>query len=273
MSEEKKPFHNPFGALAGFRDGLPASSWRTDQVYVGEQLDLARQKIHYIAPRPLDVDSLMHGLLACAHRLEESPVDAVVQAAVISFGFVFIHPFSDGNGRLHRLLIHHILARRGFTPKGLIFPVSAVMLERRSEYDACLEAFSVPLMRLIDFDEGEGGDITVKNQTIGLYRFLDATMMAEALAQWVERTVKVEFRAELDFIVRLRQTRRALESIVELPNQLMNLFIKVCMNNAGRFAPPKRKRHFSMLSDDEVKAMEKAVKSLMKEARPVVQKL
>jgi len=247
-------------------DRFADNGWRTDQVYVGEQLDLARQKIHYIAPRPVDVGSLMGGLLACARRFEDSTVDAVVQAAVISFGFVFIHPFSDGNGRLHRLLIHHVLARRGFTPKGLIFPVSAVMLDRRGEYDACLEAFSVPLMRLMDFDEDEAGVITVKNETVGLYRFFDATTMAEALARWVEQTVKVEFRAELDFIVRFRETRRALEAVVELPDRLMNLFIKVCMNNAGRISQPKRKQHFAMLSDDEVKAMEKAVKTHMKGA-------
>lgn len=245
-------------------DRFADKGWRTDQVYVGEQLDLARQKIHYIAPRPTDVGSLMDGLLACARRLEDSPVDPVVQAAVISFGFVFIHPFSDGNGRLHRLLIHHVLARRGFTPKGLIFPVSAVMLDRRSEYDACLEAFSVPLMRLMDFDEDEAGVITVKNETVGLYRFFDATSMAEALARWVEQTVKVEFRAELDFVVRFRETRRALEAIVELPDRLMNLFIKLCLSNAGRLSPSKRKKHFAVLSEEEVKAMERAVKTHMK---------
>jgi hypothetical protein len=245
-------------------DRFADTGWRTDQVYVGEQVDLARQKIHYIAPRPGDVGSLMEGLLTCMRRLEDSTVDAVVQAAVISFGFVFIHPFSDGNGRLHRLLIHHVLARRGFTPKGLIFPVSAVMLERRSEYDACLETFSVPLMPLLDFDEDEDGVIVVKNDSAGLYRYLDATPMAEALARWVEQTVKVEFRAELDFVVRLRETRRALEAVAELPDRLMNLFIKVCLNNAGRLSPSKRKKHFAMLSDAEVKAMEKAVRTHMK---------
>jgi len=46
-------------------------------------------------------------------------------------GFVLIHPFEDGNGRIHRFLIHHVLARRGFTPQGLLFPVSAVMLHDR----------------------------------------------------------------------------------------------------------------------------------------------
>lgn len=240
------------------------SRWRSEQVYVGEQVDHSRQRIHYIAPKPEDVGTMMEGFLACIRRLEESKVDAVVQAAIVSFGFVFVHPFSDGNGRLHRLLVHHILAKRGFTPKGLIFPVSAVMLQRRVEYDACLERFSVPLMRLVDYEEDDAGAIEVKNDTAGLYRYFDATPMAEALARWVDETVKVEFRSELDFVVKFRETRRALEAIVELPDRLMNLFIKLCLNNAGRLSAAKRRSHFSMLSQAEIAAMEAAVKSNMK---------
>jgi hypothetical protein len=52
----------------------------------------------------------------------------VVIASAISFGFVFVHPFKDGNGRLHRYLIHEQLSTAGFTPKGIVLPVSAVIL-------------------------------------------------------------------------------------------------------------------------------------------------
>ena len=38
----------------------------------------------------------------------------MVAAAAVAFGFVYIHPFEDGNGRLHRWRIHHVLARAGF---------------------------------------------------------------------------------------------------------------------------------------------------------------
>jgi hypothetical protein len=239
------------------------AAYRADQVYVGEQLDPMRQKIHYVAPKPADVPSLMEGLLGCLTRLEGSAVDAVVQAAAISFGFVFIHPFSDGNGRLHRLLIHYILARTGFTPRGLIFPVSAVMLNRRHEYDECLESFSEPLMGLVDYEENQAGEVMVKNDTANLYRYFDATVMAEALYRWVQETVRHEFRGELEFVVRLRETRRAIESIVELPDRLANLFIKLCLQNEGRLSAPKRKAHFAKLTDPEVRAMEKAVKTHM----------
>ena len=61
---------------------------------------------------------------------------AVLKAAASAFGFVYIHPFQDGNGRMHRCLIHHVLAERKFTPPGMVFPVSSVMLDRIDDYRA-----------------------------------------------------------------------------------------------------------------------------------------
>lgn len=236
--------------------------YRKSQVYVGEQVDLARQKIHFIAPRPEDVPAMMDGLLECQERLEGTALDAVVQAAVAAFGFVFVHPFEDGNGRIHRLLIHFVLSRNTFTPKGIIFPVSAVMLQRRHEYDEVLEQFSVPVMRLIDYQERGDGVVEVKNETAHLYRYFDATPMAEALYGWVEQTVREEFRRELEFITGFREMRQSLDSVVALPDKQANLFVTLCLQNNGRLSSAKR-RLFSRLTDKEVVAIEKAVQAQM----------
>jgi Fic family protein len=87
------------------------------------------EKIHFVAPKPSDLTTLMEGMFAAHRRMEAGKVQAVVHATAIAFGFVYMHPFEDGNGRIHRFLIHNILARRGFTPPGVIFPVSAAMLQ------------------------------------------------------------------------------------------------------------------------------------------------
>lgn len=87
---------------------------------------------------------MMQGLVELEQKTNDSPV--VVRAAMIAFGFVFIHPFLDGNGRIHRFLIHDMLTRDGLAEQGLIIPVSANMLNNMKDYDAALEDFSKPLM-------------------------------------------------------------------------------------------------------------------------------
>ncbi len=189
-----------------------------------------------------------------------SQVDPITHAAAISFGFVFIHPFEDGNGRLHRLLIHYILSRAGFTPRGLIFPISAVMLQKREQYDACLESFSKPLMTLLDYTVDEEGRLSVKGRTSDFYRYVDFTRMAEDLYRWTEETIRTEFRDELDFIVRYREAREKLDGLVEMPDTARNRFVQFCLQNGGRLSAGKRAKYFSALTDDEVRALEQVVK-------------
>ena len=235
--------------------------YRDDQVYVATSLGLTRQRIEYIAPKPKDLPDMMTGFLHCQERLARSQLDPIVEAAVISFGFVFIHPFSDGNGRLHRLLIHYALSRRGFTPQDLIFPVSAVMEAKRSEYDACLESFSQPLMQLLEYEEDADGVVEVQGDSASYYRFLDATRMAEDLYRWVIETVETELPQELEFIAHYRQAREAMSEVVDLPDRELNLFIRLCRQNGGRLSQTKRASQFSRLTDEEIRQLEEVVRT------------
>ncbi|SFT60137.1 Fic/DOC family protein [Mesorhizobium sp. YR577] len=72
----------------------------------------------HISAKHQDLEDLMAGLTAF-DRMAAAELDPVIAAAVLAFGFVYIHPFEDGNGRLHRFLIHHVLAARGFNPPGI----------------------------------------------------------------------------------------------------------------------------------------------------------
>lgn len=236
-----------------------ADGWRAGQVYVGEALDWTRERVHFVAPKPDDVSALMASLLTTMERLERSSLDPVIYAALCSFAFVFVHPFEDGNGRLHRFLIHHALARRGLTQPGVIVPVSAVMLARRAEYDAALEALSRPLMQLLDYDVDDAGRLTVRGESLRHYRFFDATPMAEALYRWLEIAIEEDMRAELDFVVRFRAAKAAARSIVDMPDRLLTLFIKLVTQNDGELSARKREAHFDMLEDDEVERLQAAV--------------
>ncbi len=186
---------------------------------------------------------------------------AVIHAAVVAWGFVFLHPFEDGNGRIHRFLIHNILARRGFTPEGIMFPVSAAMLKDRAGYDASLEAFSRSLMPLVDYSLDGEGRMAVGNDTAIWYRYIDMTPQAEALFRFVERTIDTELADELAFLANYDRTKHAIREIADIPDRKIDIFIRFCLQNDGRLSGRKRSDHFAFLSDDEVARMEQAVRA------------
>ena len=240
-----------------FRD----TDYRTGQNYIGESFSLQKEIVHYVCPKPEDLGGLMEGLVAAHARLSAGQVPAVIHAAAVAYGFVFLHPFEDGNGRIHRFLIHNILIRRGFTPAGIIFPVSAVMLKNLADYDASLESFSKALLSLVDYSLDEEGRMTVRNETADFYRYLDLTPQAEALARFIAQTVDSELVDELAFLADYDRIKKALQDIVDMPDQRIDLFIRSCLQNSGRLSVRKRASHFAQLSDEEVAHMEEAVSS------------
>ena len=96
-------------------------------------------------------------------EVQPSELDSVIAAAILAFGFVYVHPFEDGNGRIHRYLIHHVLTKRGFNPPGVIFPVSAVILDRIGDYREVLEDYSHRLLPCIEWTPTESGNVQVTN--------------------------------------------------------------------------------------------------------------
>ncbi len=238
-----------------FRD----PSFRLTQNYVGETVAWQREKIHYVCPKPQDLNDLMEGLIAAHARMEKDGVSAVIHAAAVAFGFVFLHPFEDGNGRIHRFLIHNILARRGFTPKGVMFPVSAAMLKNSGDYDACLEAFSQRLLPLVEYSLDEEGRMTVHNETTLWYRYMDMTAQAEALFRFIQQTIDTELAEELAFLENYDKTKTAIQEIVDMPDRLIDLFIRFCLQNNGRLSTTKRARYFEALTEEEIGHMEQAV--------------
>lgn len=236
-------------------------NYRTSQNYVGELPNIYSQKPHYIPPKPQHVEAMMTALLASMERMLKSKVPPIVIAACISFGFVFIHPFEDGNGRLHRFLIHYILSRSGFTPQGIIFPVSAVMLKNRKHYDEILESFSQPLLNLItDYDLDEAGELTVKGETSAFYQYIDYTLMAEYLFSCIENTIETDFKRELEYIANYDRMKKAMQNIIDMPDKKIDLFIKMTTQNNGTLSPQKRKRYFSMLTANEISQLEEIIK-------------
>ena len=250
-----------------------AQGWCDIQNFVGETLGGYRERVRYVCPRPKDVPDLMKAWTALTGRVVDGGVDPVVAAAVSSFAFVFIHPFEDGNGRIHRFLIHHVLARMGYGPPGVILPVSAAMLRDRHRYDEALASFSTPLLDLIrwEWTDGDadtpGRRMVVRGDTDHFYRYFDATALAEYLYDQVADSVRRDLREELGFVAVFDEAVTGVRRVVDMPDRRASLLVRLCMQNSGRLAARKRAR-FAELTDDEVAAMESAVRHAMSAAAP-----
>ncbi len=233
--------------------------FRTEGVFLGERDRSGEPQPEFIGACPQDIESLMQGLLDSHRIMSPGSVDPVIHAAAIAFGLVFIHPFEDGNGRMHRALIHQILTERSFAPPGIVFPVSAVMLERIEEYQRVLREFTLPLMRGIQWQPTEKGNVEVLNDTADLYRYGDYTAIAEFLYRSVEQTISELLPKEVHYLTCYDKARQVIANRIDMPaNQIRNLIMFITQNDM-KLSLKRREKEFAALTDEEVSAIESDV--------------
>ena len=211
----------------------------------------------HISARWEDVEMLLDGLVDAYQKQKNGPIDAIVLAAMISFGFVFIHPFVDGNGRIHRYLMHLILAESGFVPQGIVFPISAVILDRIDEYRLVLEDYSRPRLACIQWRPTAQGNVEVLNQTIDLYRYFDATKQAEFLYACVHQAITKSFPEEIDYLKRYDRMKAAVKLAFAMPDKMISLVMRFLEQNNGVLSKRARSDEFKALTDDECEKIEK----------------
>lgn len=238
-----------------------AAGWRTVQNYVGQSFAPGVEEVHLVPPRPADIGPLMGAWLEVARTLcQTEHVPPVTAAAWVAWSFVYLHPFEDGNGRIHRFLIHHVLAARRFGPAGVLLPVSAVLLNRPTDYDASLESFSAPLKERSDFELDGDLRMTVTNATVEHFRYMDLTPVAIALHGFLAETIEREVPSELRFLRAYDIARDAMREVVDLPEPAANLLIRLCLQNQGRLSETKRgHKAFEKLTEDEIARLEAVI--------------
>jgi len=169
---------------------------------------------------------------------------------------VYIHPFHDGNGRIHRYLIHHVLARANYSPAGLVFPVSAAILRNIDEYPRVLESYSKALLPAIEWRETEKHNVEVLNATADYYRYFDATAHAEFLYECVRQTVNVDFPNEVRFLEAFDRFSADVQQLVDMPAPTLELLRRFLHQENGRLSQRARNREFSRLTPIELSTIE-----------------
>lgn len=117
-------------------EGRYAGRLRDVQNWIGGS-DETPRAAEFVPPAPSRVEPLMFDLMRFLAR-EDMPV--VVQAAIAHAQFETIHPFTDGNGRLGRALVHAVMRRRRLTTRTMV-PIAAALLADPEAYFEALTAY------------------------------------------------------------------------------------------------------------------------------------
>ena len=109
---------------------------RREQVWIGGS-SASPHGADFVPPQHERVEGALDDL--CAF-MERTDVPLLAQCAIAHAQFETIHPFTDGNGRVGRALVHAMLQHAGATTRATV-PVSAGLLTDTESYFAALTAY------------------------------------------------------------------------------------------------------------------------------------
>ncbi len=202
--------------------------------------------VRYVPPSPDSMMTLMDGFMRMANAQDDVP--PLVKAALVSFGFVFIHPFVDGNGRLARLLAHHCLNFKGVLPdvngNPAILPLSVAMKKKEKEYLSPLESFSRPARELWDVTHiGDSDFIFDFKSSASIYAHWSGQQAAEFVTDCAGEALKESLIEEASFLENYDQAFDKIDRSYDLPNKTINLLIQWIHQNGGHMPERRKNAH------------------------------
>lgn len=220
------------------------------------------RRVTYFPPPPDLAGDLMAELEAAVNDPDQT-VDPLIRAAVASFGFVFVHPFTDGNGRLSRFLFHKVICQDPRLATGLVLPVSIAMKRHEDQYLAALTGFSRPTLDLWDWTDI---DMDVRATFRGppeVYRYWDATPCVEFGLRMALEALERDLQSETDFLQTYDRVYRAVNEAVDLNSNDLGLVIRGVMLNGGTLS---RNLHKKLVSKGHPEALIEAAGEIAAEA-------
>lgn len=247
---------------------VQAASFRHEQNYLSNGLRGALG-VTYLPPAPQLARELMSELMAMANHAggqnlhDDGGLDPIMLAAVVSFSFVFVHPFMDGNGRLSRFLFHQVLCQQGALDDGLLLPVSAVLKQDEAGYKAVLESWSAgtrPFWQ-VEWVDGERYHFDFQGHD-ALYRYWDATHCVEFMFVAVELALTTKLIQESDYLKQYDAIYQQIDKQFDVAAKDLASLVMHCMQQNGRISENRRKQFRYSVPPEVFDAIETAYQAL-----------
>ena len=219
--------------------------------------------VTYVPPPPALAAALMDEWMAFANNAPRF-IDPIVAASIASFGFVFIHPFMDGNGRLSRFLFHKALCTSGKLDKGLLLPVSVAMKRHESEYLAVLQGYSRQARDRVQVTWIDEGEYTFAFRCDdAIFRYWDATACVEFGFRMAAQALDVELRRETRFLARYDAVMQRVNDQIDLRGSDLATLVVICLDNQGVISQNNRKRYASRVPEAAIGLIEAATREVL----------
>lgn len=216
--------------------------------------------VTYVPPEPELSAELMEHLMNLANQ-RPSGTNALMHAAAVSFAFVFIHPFMDGNGRLSRFLLHHCLGQSGQMPAGFLLPISVAMKKHEDQYLQALTAFSKPARGLCDVSWAGDDNYSYhwKPDSATWFRYMDVTEGVTFTLNMAQAALDLHLREEVTFLELFDDVVRYINARHDLRSSDLATLIITAHQNSGKLSNIRRKRFADRVPPQVLDAIEAAV--------------
>ena len=214
--------------------------------------------VTYLPPAPKDLMRVMNGVMALNNPAHQATMEPLLRAGLVSFGFVFAHPFMDGNGRLSRFLIHQTLCRSQALKDGQILPISIAMKRHEKDYLNALKSFSRPARGLwsATWIDGDSFEFEFKGHE-SVYRFWDATPCIEFTYRMAKEALEKDLAQEVKFLEGYDRMVQTVNDNFDVVGSDLSMLILVCYQNNGRLSTNQRRKFKHRVSDEILDFIEK----------------
>ena len=158
LAEENKPLDEKTIleiheiAMKGLLPAEKVGKFRPGPIYIVDDMGDGKEKLRYEGPSADDLKKLIKELLTWLEKANKDELHPVLKAGIFHTQFVHIHPFSDGNGRVTRLLTNLILYKDKWDFRKVIVLEGFYNKNREDYYNALSYGWEPKY--------GEGADIT-----------------------------------------------------------------------------------------------------------------